>query len=93
MSNFNSTPLGKYHIIQRHIVIHITKIIKPLQLFPLQTQTKIPWKNINRGRSQRQALDKGIKIKILKGKLDRTQNSNATWIVTTINILIIKPVK
>ena len=31
--------------------------------------------------------------KILKGKLDRTQKSNATWLVTTIKRLIIKPVK
>ena len=30
---------------------------------------------------------------ILKGKLDRTQKSNTIFIVTTINRLIIKPVK
>ena len=30
--------------------------------------------------------------KIIKGKLDRTQNSKATCLTTTIKILIIKPV-
>ena len=31
--------------------------------------------------------------KILKGNLDRTKNSNATWVGTTIKRLIIEPVK
>ena len=31
--------------------------------------------------------------KIIKVELDRTQNSNATWILTTIKRLIIKPFK
>ena len=31
--------------------------------------------------------------KNIKGKLDRTQNSNTPWLVTTIKRLIIKPVK
>ena len=44
--------------------------------------------------SQRQALDKERKMgKIIKSKLDQKQNSNATWLVTRIKRLIIKPVK
>ena len=35
----------------------------------------------------------GIVTNIIKIKVDRKQKSNATWMVTTIKRLIIKPVK
>ena len=42
---------------------------------------------------QRQYLDKGRQMsEILRSKLDQTQNSNATWIETTIKRPIITPV-
>ena len=60
---------------------------------PGDTNT-IEAENRNITDSQRQDLDKGIKMeKTIKGKLYQKQNSNATWIVTTFKRLIIKPVK
>ena len=54
-----------------------------------------PIKALNRNimDSQRQALDKGRQMaKILKGKIDWTQHSKTTFLVTIIKRLIIKPV-
>ena len=56
--------------------------------------TPIDAENRNIMEIQRQDIYQGRQMaKILKGKLDQTQKSNATWLVKTIKRLIIKPYK
>ena len=97
-SNLDIKPLVKSHKIQKHNNYSSNKnhqtntLIYLTDTYPKTEDTNpIEEENRNITESQRQALNKGIQMaKTIKSKLDWKQNSNATWILTTIKRLIIK---